>query len=70
MKNSTKQPVQFIDVVVTGIDAKGEVVSLADGYATERQLAPGASTGFQITSGVFDVAPPTTYRVVASAMAK
>ncbi|MDB4996742.1 MAG: hypothetical protein JWM74_4174 [Myxococcaceae bacterium] len=69
VKNSSKQPVQFIEVVVTGVDASGEVVSLADGYATERQLAPGASTGFEITSGVFDVAPPTKYRVVASAMA-
>jgi hypothetical protein len=68
VKNSSKQAVQFIDVVVTGVDATGEIVSLADGYATERQLAPGASTGFQITSGVFDVAPPTKYRVVATAM--
>jgi hypothetical protein len=68
VKNPSKQSVQFIEVVVTGVDASGEVVSLADGYATERQLAPGASTGFEITSGVFDVAPPTKYRVVASAM--
>jgi hypothetical protein len=68
VKNSSKQAVQFIEVVVTGVDASGEIVSLADGYATERQLAPGASTGFEITSGVFDVAPPTKYRVVASAM--
>ena len=69
VKNSSKQPVQFIEVVVTGVDASGEVVSLADGYATERQLAPGATTGFEITSGVFDVAAPTKYRVVATAMA-
>jgi hypothetical protein len=70
VKNTSKQPVQFIEVVVTGVDGTGEVVSLADGYATERQLAPGASTGFEITSGVFDVATPTKYRVVATAMAR
>lgn len=68
VQNPTKTPVQFVRVVVTGLDEQGQAVSYADTFATFDKLQPGGASGFTVSVGAFQITKPTRYRVFALAM--
>ncbi len=70
VKNSTAGTVKFVHVVVEGVDGAGAIVSLADGYATTTTLGAGAASGFNVSTGTFQVEVPAKYRVFAVARAE
>ncbi|HRI06373.1 MAG TPA: FxLYD domain-containing protein [Nannocystaceae bacterium] len=65
--NEGDVPVDFAQVVVTGRDDKGALVSYAHGYTTVTALAPGADSGFNISMGTWELRKATSYEAVAFA---
>lgn len=70
VKNTNKVTVQFIKIVVYGYDDKGAPSCVAYSYATERELAPGAESGFSVSLGGINVGTPVRYVAQAFARAK
>jgi hypothetical protein len=68
VKNGTTQSVRFIHVVAVGLDARGDTVSYADTFASAKELAPGATSGFKVNSGTFEISPPVRYQLFSVAM--
>jgi hypothetical protein len=66
VRNDTAQPVRFIQVVVIGRNAKGELVSLASGYSTTSNLEPKATSGFKVSIGTFEIEAPARYEIFAN----
>ncbi|MEM1415510.1 MAG: hypothetical protein AAGH15_11445 [Myxococcota bacterium] len=67
VRNPTEGPVRFPKVLVVGRDAGGHPVALADGFATDRNLAAGQTTGFSVRVGTFTIEEPARWEVNAFA---
>jgi hypothetical protein len=67
VRNDQQTALRFIQIVVVGRDAQGDIVSYADGYATAKQLAPGQESGFDISLGTFEIEKPAKWEAFAVA---
>lgn len=70
VKNPHKVKVQFIKIVIYGYDDKGAPSTVDYTYATEKELAPGAESGFSAHLGGITVGKPARYVVQAYARPK
>ena len=68
VRNPTQVPVQFVRVVATGLDAQGQAIAYADTFASLKTIPPGATSGFTISAGTFQVTKPASYRLFSLAM--
>jgi len=67
VQNTRSSHVRFIEIVAVGIGPTGQIASYARGYATAKELAPGSTSGFSVSTGTFEVEKPVKYRVSAIA---
>ncbi|MCA9663832.1 MAG: FxLYD domain-containing protein [Myxococcales bacterium] len=63
--NDSDTAVRFAKVIVVGRNEAGEPVDFAYAYATDKDLAPGESSGFKATLNTWQIAPPKTIEVRA-----
>ncbi|HEU4409457.1 MAG TPA: FxLYD domain-containing protein [Polyangiaceae bacterium] len=65
VKNDGASTLRFVQAVVVGRGADGTPVSYGDGYASVKELAPRASSGFKVSLGTWQIEPPLRYEVFA-----
>ncbi len=70
VRNESNVAVQFVKIIVYGLDAEGLPVSDSYAYATEDEIAPGGESGFQVMVTSLAVGPAAKYQVQAVAMKK
>ena len=70
VNNPHDHTMRFIKVVAVAQNAAGQPVGVANAYATQKELAPGASSGFKISAGTFMTEAPVEWRVTSIASIK
>lgn len=63
--NPHDHTLRFIKVVAVAKNAAGQPVGVANAYATQKELAPGASSGFKVSAGTFMTEAPSDWSVFA-----
>jgi len=66
VKNDTEAALRFVRILAVGRSAEGAPVSMADTYIGERTLAAGASSGFHMRLGTFELSAPASWEVSAA----
>ncbi|RIK62146.1 MAG: hypothetical protein DCC64_11580 [Planctomycetota bacterium] len=67
VRNSSGKSVKWAQVIVYGFDGQGQPVSVCDSYVTEKDLEPGAESGFSVMITTLAVGTAERYEVLAFA---
>lgn len=67
VRNSSGKYVKWAQVIVYGFDGQGQPVSVCDSYVTEKELEPGAESGFSVMITTLAVGTAERYEVLAFA---
>lgn len=70
LRNESDTPLQFVRIIVFGLDAEGLPVGDSYSYATEDEIPPGGESGFQVNVSSLKVGTATRYQVQAVGRAK
>lgn len=65
VRNVGSKPARFVQVIAVGRDGDGKLASYASNYVSRSDLAPGAESGFSVTSGTFEIRRPARFEVFA-----
>ncbi len=63
--NDTELTLDFVEVVVEGLNESEELVALAQGQVRAGSVLPGAAVRFEVPLGAFELEPPKTYQPFA-----
>lgn len=61
IQNNTELTLDFVEVVVEGLNESKELVALAQGQLPAGSVAPGAAVNFEVPLGAFELDAPKTY---------
>jgi len=65
VENQSDTAVNFVKLLVVGRNDAGDPVAFGEAFATDKDLAPGESSGFKVSLGTWVIEDPKTIEVVA-----
>jgi len=65
VENQSDTAVDFVQLLVVGRNDAGDPVAFGKAFATDKDLAPGESSGFKVRLGTWVIEDPKTVEVVA-----